>query len=291
VPIKQFQNFRTTAVLVGAEGMLGSYFLKYKHLFEKLIVANIDITKPQEIDQLLKSLPKTYEKIFYVINCAAMTDVDKCEIEQDKAWEVNALGPKNLAISCKEYGCRLVHFSTDFVFDGTSRLGYDEYSKPNPINFYGKSKLEGEKLVLKYNGFVMRLSWLFGYKKSQGFPMRLIDQYNKGVREFKVAKDLYGSPTSCDSVVRLVVSLTPDMLIKYHLLHGANIGSVSKFNLAKQTFELAGIKDVNLIPALSEEFKTPAKRPKNTTLVDNVLLNVYRLSPVHYSEELKKCRW
>ena len=151
-------------LVTGGKGQLASCFKDLENKYKDL---NIIYTDHKELDicnlSQIKTFFKSNYKIDYCINCAAYTDVDRAESEVDKAFEINAQGPKNLALICHKFEAVLVHISTDFVFDGEKTEPYTEADIPNPVSVYGASKLKGEveiqKIIEKY--FIFRTSWLY----------------------------------------------------------------------------------------------------------------------------------
>ena len=126
-------------------------------------IISLDISKIDEVVELIKK-----EKPYAIINCAAHTNVDGCENDWDNAYKINAIGPRNLAIAASKVGAKLVHVSTDYVFEGNGTKPYTEFDTPNPISAYGKTKLEGEKFVKEFANkhFIVRTAWLYGDGKN-----------------------------------------------------------------------------------------------------------------------------
>lgn len=193
-----------------------------------------------------------------IINCAAYNFVDKAEDDFDTAYKVNALGIKNLADACKRYNALLIHYSTDYVFDGTKEDFYTEQDKPNPINNYGKSKLEGERLLLEKtdNFLLFRVSWVFGESK-QNFLYKL-----KGWAEkqniVKVVCDQISVPTYTEDIVRVTIhAIDAGLTGVYHL---TNSGYASRYEVARYFIERLGLNNV-ILPVCSDYFSAQAKRP------------------------------
>ena len=198
-----------------------------------------------------------------IVNCAAFTNVDKCETESKAAFNVNALGPKYIAAAAKECRARLIHISTDFVFDGNSNKPYAEENQTNPLSEYGRTKLEGERNIQSHcNSYlIVRTSWLFGHH-GINFAAKMLElaEHNK---ELSIVTDETGSPT-----------YTPDLaealwtLIKKEcegIINVSNDGSCSRYEWAEYIFETMGYK-IKMNPIKSSEYKRPAKVPLNSTL-------------------------
>jgi len=210
-----------------------------------------------------------------VINAAAMTAVDKCEDEIDLAYAVNAVGTRNLCTAANEYGACFVHYSTDFVFDGT-RVSepYREYDAVNPVSVYGKSKLAGEEETLKVgkDSLILRVAWLYG-RGGWNFTDWVAQQTTEG-KEIRIVTDQFGCPTWVGDVSRQTGHLLEQGA--RGLYHSVNTGSCSRYEWALETARIAG-GDVDLIrPITSEEFPQKAPRPKYSVL-DNFYLRTQGL--------------
>jgi len=275
-------------IVFGSHGMLGRTIIKLSHLFPCDVLEavigpeEIDITDRESVDEFLSDAD-----FDCVVNCAAITDVDRCEEEVESAKIVNSQGPKILAAAVNYWDTPLIHISTDHVFDGTTPP-YTEESKPNPINVYGKTKLGGERAVLEADkrNYVLRTSWTFGLF-NHDFPTRLLARYEKGERKFEVVYDVIGTPTYTEMVVRGIITILNHPKWPERLWHMSNYGKCSKYQLAKETFEIVGIDDVKIVPVPSSKFPTTAPRPKDSTMLCSNLLK-YHITPPHYREDLKK---
>lgn len=282
------------AILLGATGQLGQAIIKVWSKYLEIVVVprEIDIRDSNELNRFIRYHLTTTPRRTVVVNCAAMTDVDKCERDPDLAIEINYEAVKELVAICKSLEARFIHIGTDFVFDGENPP-YHEEKNPNPINQYGKSKLMGEKAVLDGGFWVYRVSWLFG-KDGRDFPSRLLHQYLQGERHFRIAYDLIGTPTWAIRAAHVILYYygffhyySP---FRYKLLHSTNSGSISKFELARYCFQVLRIRDVEIEPILSSEFGSPAPRPKNTTMT-SIILGKHNMGIRHFSEDLQTYLW
>ena len=198
-----------------------------------------------------------------IVNCAAFTNVDKCETASEAAFNVNALGPKYLAVAAKKCGARLIHISTDYVFDGKSNRPYTEEDQTNPLSEYGRTKLEGERNIQSHCDLylIVRTSWLFGHN-GVSFVSKMVElaEHNK---ELSIVTDETGSPTyTPDLAVALLA------LIKQGcegVINVSNDGSCSRYKCAEYIFETMGY-NIKMNPIKSFEYKRPAKVPLNSTL-------------------------
>lgn len=218
----------------------------------------LDLTNEQQVKMvILTYLPDV------VIHCAAYTAVDKAEDEKDLCYAVNVLGTRYVAEACKEINAKMVYISTDYVFDGKGSKPISVTDEPNPINYYGKTKLEGElevqKLLEKY--FIVRVSWLYGVNGNNFVKTML--KLGKEKRKIYVVGDQYGSPTNTHDLAALLIEMIYTQ--KYSIYHVTNEGFCSWYQFACEIFRIAKM-DVSVYEILTEEYPTRAKRPKNSRL-------------------------
>jgi len=285
-------------LITGSSGMLGQALCN--KLADKHEVVGIDINDVRRTTYDVRAFYKLditdrnliIQKIEEVapdiiIHCAAYTDVDGCELNPEKAQELNVAATATIAEGSKLTSSYMIYISTDFVFDGEKKPPYTEKDRPNPINIYGKTKLEGENAVKdaldKY--LVIRTSWLFG-KGGKNFVDIILNRAKKE-KELKVVNDQVGCPTYsddlADAIARLITTYNLQLIPRhtrdssprdpermrgatYNLLHITNSGSCSWYEFAREIIDLAGIKDVKIFPISSEELSRHAKRPKMSVL-------------------------
>lgn len=198
-----------------------------------------------------------------IVNCAAYNDVDGAEKGWEDAYLVNGIGVKNLAIAAREAAAVLVHFGTDYVFDGESARPYTIADTPNPVNTYGQSKLLGEELLAEHGAryFLIRTSWVFG-RGVHSFPLKLLEWASKNTT-LRIVDDQVASPTYAADLATVVLKLLRTE--QFGLYHVTNSGSCSKYAWAEFILGATGWKG-ELLPARSEDFKTPARRPAYSVL-------------------------
>ncbi|MDP4090335.1 MAG: dTDP-4-dehydrorhamnose reductase [Bacillota bacterium] len=223
----------------------------------------LDITDAVKVSTFIKEL-----KPDVVINSAAYTNVDGCETDESRAFMVNALGPRNLAMACEEISAKFLHISTDYVFSGVSTRPYREYDLPSPQSVYGKTKNMGENYVREFSSryFIVRPSWVYGYH-GKNFVYTVMKTANeKGT--LKVVNDQIGTPTNAEDLVHHILKLivTDD----YGIYHCAGKGECSWYEFAGKIVQLAGIP-CTITPCTSEEYPSPTKRPAYSSL-DNMML-------------------
>jgi dTDP-4-dehydrorhamnose reductase len=251
-------------LLFGARGMLGrdlQPILSDRHEVIGKDIQDLDIADPFQVRKEVEALqPQT------VINAAAFTDVDGCESQKDLAFKVNTEGAGHVARACRKAGARLIHLSTDYVFDGTSQVPYSEEASPNPINVYGESKLRGEKTVQEAEGnhLILRTAWLYG-KHGKNFVdtiLRLASQQE----ELRVVNDQQGSPTFTRDLSQAIAQILNKDL--RGILHVTNSGSCSWFEFARKILETKGVPGwkTRVIPISSRQLNRPARRPSNSVL-------------------------
>lgn len=224
----------------------------------------LDITDINNIRLILLK-----EKPDVVINCAAYTDVDGCEYNEKIAFNVNALGARNLAIVSEEVNAKLIHISTDYVFSGDSLFPYKEYDLVNPLTVYGKTKLAGEEYVKQFCSryFIVRTSWLYG-ENGNNFVNKIIKLASSN-KEIKVVNDQLGNPTNANDLACHILKLIESD--EFGLYHCTGKGECTWYEFALEIVGLLNI-DCKVNPCKSEEFKSIAKRPKNSSL-DNLMLS------------------
>ncbi len=198
-----------------------------------------------------------------IINCAAMTNVDGCETDYETAFKVNAMGVRNLALAAKSVGAKLIHVSTDYVFEGNGTRPYVEWDLVNPQSAYGASKALGEKYALTFNDktFVVRTSWLYGY-----IGKNFVKTVRRVIRErggITVVNDQRGNPTNANDLAHHLLKLA--LTEEYGIYHCTGEGECTWFDFAKKIAELSGLGDV-VKPCTSDEFPTPTKRPAYSSL-------------------------
>ena len=249
-------------LVAGAGGMLGTdIVMEFSAAFHVagLSRAELDITDKKAVEDTATAFRPDI-----VINCAAFTRVDECESMADKAFEVNAGGAANLAAACRDTGALLVHISTDYVFDGSGGRPWKEDDPAEPINVYGRSKLQGEVEIRKTLDayLIVRTSWLFG-RNGPNF-IRTVLRLAAAGKELSVVDDQFGSPTYTRDLAGGIRALV-DCGAR-GVFHCSNSGSCSWFDLCRFVFECKGIRDARLSPVPAAGFPRPARRPSFSVL-------------------------
>lgn len=251
-------------LITGAGGQLAFDLIKVlssQHKLFPFTKQELDIRDVYKVRQcLLKINPDV------VIHCAAYTKVDQAELNAEIAYQVNAVGTRNVAVAANSIGAKLVYISTDYVFDGNKGSTYTESDQPYPISVYGMSKYIGEQIVRTYchRYFIMRTAWLYGIHGNNF--VKTILQASLHKQQFFAAVDQIGSPTYSLDLAYFISEMIATN--QYGTYHAANRGSCSKFEFMKAIFELANRADIELVPSTMEQFKLAAPRPRNSSLDD-----------------------
>lgn len=255
-------------LVTGCNGQLGREIQKeYENDGAMLIctdVGDLDISDNEQVMRYVRDLQPDV-----IMNCAAYTSVDACENEWDLAYRINAIGPRNLAIAARETGAKLMHISTDYVFEGNAHEPYTEFDEVHPVSAYGKTKLEGERFVQQFaeRYFILRTAWLYGEGNNFAKTMlRLAESHD----EVRVVCDQFGSPTSAAELAKVMHRLEPTE--NYGLFHATCEGSCSWADFAEEIFRLAG-KTTKVTRVTTEEYGSTTKRPAYSVL-DNYMLRL-----------------
>lgn len=259
-------------LVTGCNGQLGRALNKE---YSKELLVNTDVMEGDgikalditNIDAVMKLARE--EKPDVIINCAAHTAVELCESQWDLAYQINAIGARNLSIAAAEVGAKMVQVSTDYVFDGTGTRPYTEFDDPGTNSAYGKTKLEGERFVKEFapRHFILRTAWLYGDGKNF---LKTMLKLSEAHEEVKVVKDQFGTPTSAAELARLIKFLEPTE--NYGTFHATCEGQCSWAEFAAKIFELAG-KATKVIPITTEEYNAKVQRPAYSVL-DNYMLRL-----------------
>lgn len=229
-------------------------------------VVSLDIT---DVDAVLKLVRA--EKPDVIINCAAHTNVDKCEEQWDLAYKINAIGPRNLSIAATEAGAKMIHVSTDYVFEGNGTRPYTEFDAPNPVSAYGKTKLEGENFVKEFakKHFILRTAWLYGDGKNFVKTMLALAENHD---ELNVVCDQVGTPTSAVELAKMIHYL--EGTENYGTFHATCEGDTNWADFAEAIFKRAG-KNVKVNHVTSKQYKemnpASANRPAYSILEDYMI--------------------
>ncbi|WP_096156574.1 dTDP-4-dehydrorhamnose reductase [Bacillus sp. FJAT-45066] len=247
---------------------------------------DLDITNESSVMAFVEDI-----KPEAIIHCAAYTAVDKAEDDKENAWAVNVLGTKYLAAAAKSADAKFIYISTDYVFDGSGNTPFKETDQPNPIGYYGQTKYEGEQLVQQIvdKWFVVRISWVFG-RNGNNFVKTML-RLAETRQELNVVGDQYGSPTYTYDLAKVLLEMV--QTDKYGIYHVSNEGYCNWAQFAEEIFAQSNL-DVRVNHITTEEYPTRAKRPKNSRMSKEKLVEKgfhpmprWQESLSHYLQELK----
>jgi dTDP-4-dehydrorhamnose reductase len=235
--------------------------LAVRHEALGLDLPEADITDPARVLRFFKTANPEG-----VIHTAAFTAVDECERRPELAFQVNSEGTRNVALACRQGGLPMLYISTDYVFEGEKSAPYVEEDTPNPVSVYGRSKLEGEKHVQELLGcyWIVRTSWLFGLK-GKNFVEAILLKAAAG-EHLRVVADQIGAPTYTVDLAQIIEQIMEKG--RGGIYHATNQGHCSWFDFAREIVRLAGLDRVQISPISSSELDRPARRPKNSRLLN-----------------------
>ena len=276
-------------LITGANGQLGQALTRAAPRSAELIVkahADFDISDAGQVRELVNA-----ERPELIINAAAYTAVDRAEADEQTARAVNAEGPAYLASAAGECGARLIHISTDFVFDGASSEPYATDATVAPLNVYGRTKSTGEAAVIGAltDYAIVRTSWLYAAWGANFVQTMLRLMRERGT--VRVVSDQIGSPTSVNSMAKALWSLSSSKLAG--IFHWADAGVASWYDFAAAIAEEGAVrkllpKDVQVISIATEEYPTPARRPRFSVLDTRSTVAAIGLTPAHWRTELRR---
>lgn len=275
-------------IVTGANGQLGealkrSYNSKHELVF--LSKATFDLSKEEQMNEVLLE-----SKADALINCAAYTNVELAESEKNLAFETNAFGAERLAKACSKHAVKLMHISTDYVFDGKSSSPYTENDQAHPMNVYGRSKAQGEHLVLSNHAeaLVIRVSWLYDFEGKNFLNTMRKLAFEKGkvsVVNDQISSPVYAGWLASDLLLILEQSIEKRISGLFHYRHE---GSASWYDFAAEIFKVFEI-DAILEAVHSGTFPTKAQRPLYSLLSTEKLRCTFDLSKLSWQEALKRC--
>lgn len=280
-------------LVTGANGQLGSEIRNLASNYNNLNfiftdVNNLDITNINDVEIFFASHP-----IDYIINCAAYTAVDKAETNQEAANLINVIGVKNLVVLSQKYSSKLIHISTDYVFDGTNHKPYVETDATNPTSIYGKTKLESEKIILNssINAIIIRTSWLYS-SFGNNFVKTMI-KLGSERKEINVIFDQIGTPTYAFDLGKAILDIIEQSTQDNNeflqgIYHFSNHGVCSWYDFAIEIMKTANI-NCRINPIESKDYPTPAKRPFYSVLNKSKIENTFNISVPYWKDSLSQC--
>lgn len=276
-------------LVTGSQGQLGREFRK---VMERMMPG---ITTYTDIDQLDLTDGATVEKFVcdgeftHVVNCAAYTAVDQAETDQSNCYRINADAVRNLASAASSTGAKVIHISTDYVFDGRSYRPYCESDKVNPISHYGTSKRKGEMVLLSLcpDAIILRTAWLYS-PHGKNFVKTMLN-LGRQQREVRVVADQIGTPTNAADLAEAIVAILRARQWVPGIYHFTDEGVCSWYDFAKAIFGAAGIKNCKVVPISTEDYPTAAPRPPYSVLDKTTIKKTYNLEIPHWQDSLNLC--
>ncbi len=277
-------------LITGANGQLGHEMRNVIEINPNLNgiytdVEELDITSLEAINSFLDAQPADV-----IVNCAAFTAVDRAEQETDLCHKLNVEAVENLAHAAKAHGAKLIHISTDYVFDGTAHLPYREDCPTCPASVYGSTKLEGEKrlqTVLPMDSIIVRTAWLYSpYGKNF---VKTMMELGRTRPQLNVVCDQVGTPTYALDLARAIVAIINAPEWHNGIYHFSNEGAISWYDFTKAIHRIAGITDCDVQPCSTEQYPTPARRPHYSVLDKSLIKHTFGLKIPYWEESLAHC--
>lgn len=242
----------------------------------------LNITDINSIEDKFKK-----EDFDFCINCAAYTNVEKAENEPEKARAVNTTGVANISKVCRDYNVKLIHISTDFVFDGKKTSPYFEDDKTNPLSVYGKSKRDGELEIVKNlkEHFIIRTAWLYS-EYGQNF-LKTVIKMSKEKNQISVVNDQMGSPTYAGDLANAILKIIESNSKEFGIYHLCNFGETSWYEFATEIVRRYNLP-LKIIQTSSKTYKTKAKRPVYSVLNSQKAFKVFHVKLDHWQESLDR---
>ena len=265
--------------------LIGKMNLPFRFYFTD--AGELDITDRSQIESFVEG-----QQIRYILNFAAYTAVDKAESDREKAYAINAAGVENIAQVAKQHGVKVIHISTDFVFDGQSSVPYSEESEPHPLSVYGETKLKGEQLLQAAGGewLILRTSWLYS-EYGSNFVKTMLRLMRE--RELlTVVDDQRGSPTYATDLAEMMIHILQQSEANgwtNGLFHFSNRGQTSWYGFADAIRRVAGIENCKLVPVTTAEYPTAARRPAYSVMDLTKISDRFRVEIPTWEEALQRC--
>jgi len=252
-------------------------------------IDEIDLARTDDIGSfIIECAPQ------WVINASAHTAVDKAESEEDLSFRLNAAAPEVMAGTCASISAGFIHYSTDYVFDGTASEPYRETDLTNPKSVYGRSKLLGETAVLAQHpaAIIFRTAWVYG-KKGHNFVNTML-RLAKERTELSVVDDQFGSPTLADDLAEVTVNIVNGIASGSYnhyggVFHATGQGQTSWYEFCREIMKISGNDQVTVTPVATSEYPTIAPRPAYSVLSNQKLLDTYQQKLSHWKEALNRC--
>lgn len=279
---------KLTILITGANGQLGLQIKllsvsmpEYNYIFAEKSILQIE-------DKAQVDIFFSKNKIDICVNCAAYTAVDKAEQNKELALAVNTNAVGNLAKVCKQYGVKFIHLSTDYVFNGKAKIPYKETDVPEPVNFYGSTKLGGEQLAQLYNEqcIIIRTAWVYSMYGANFVKTMLRLLHEK--ESIQVVNDQYGSPTYAADLAHAIFSIIGSNIFVPGIYHFSNSGTITWYQFANQ-IALVTKSTCKVEPITTAQYYTPAARPAFSVLDTSLIQSTFNITISPWMDSLHKC--
>lgn len=276
-------------LVTGANGQLGKEMnvILEQNCPGKTIYTDIDtldITDGNAVSEFVEK-----NGITHIVNCAAFTAVDKAETEQTLCYRINVDAVQNIAKAASKSGAKVIHISTDYVFDGKSYKPYTEADKVNPVSAYGSSKRKGEMVLLSYcpDAVIIRTAWLYS-PHGHNFVKTML-KLGMERQELRVVFDQVGTPTSASDLANAIYSILTARQWIAGTYHFSNEGVISWYDFAKAIHRIASIKTCHVTPVTTDDYPTPATRPHYSVLDKSKIKSTFGIEIPYWEDSLEKC--
>lgn len=276
-------------LITGCNGQLGT---EMRNILERNMPGKTIYTDIKELDLTDEAAVKDFvetNEISHIVNCAAYTAVDKAEEDKALCYKINVEAVKNLANAASNVGAKIIHISTDYVFDGKTFRPYDESAKVNPSSQYGTTKRQGETalIALAPESVIVRTAWLYS-PYGNNFVKTMI-RLGKERKDLNVVADQIGSPTAAADLASAVFTILSSHQWVPGIYHYTNSGVASWYDFTKAIHRLAGITGCEVHPIPTEDYPTAATRPFYSVLNTSKIRATYNVTIPHWEDSLKKC--
>ena len=282
-------------LVTGASGQLGQSIknlVKQQKISESFIFVNrgqLDLSSNSNIQNYFKT-----KKFDLIVNCAAYTAVDKAEDDHEEADMINHIAVKQIAEIAQNNNIKLIHISTDFVFDGLKHKPYFESDITSPINIYGKTKLDGENTILsimKFNAIIIRTSWVYS-EYGNNFVATILKLTQKN-SNLNIVSDQIGSPTYARDLAQVILKIIKSdkfntLEKESEIYHYSNEGECSWYDFAKEIVKLSDVKCI-INPIKTEQYPTPASRPKSVLMDKDKIIQMFCIKNLDWKKSLRVC--
>jgi len=277
-----------TILVTGSNGQLGNEMRQISKSYSQFNyiytdIEELDICNKTNLDDFVK-----LNKVDFIVNCAAYTAVDKAENDTELCYKINLEAVKNIAEIASKHQIKVVHISTDYVFDGTNYIPYTEEDQVCPYTVYGKSKLAGEQTLIENckDAIIIRTSWLYS-SFGNNFVKTMI-KLGKERESLNVIFDQIGTPTYAADLADTIMKILIHENFTAGIYHFSNEGVCSWYDFTKSIHRISGI-NCNVKPIESKEYPTPTPRPHFSVLNKAKIKSIYGLTIPHWEESLEKC--